>query len=55
VITGRVIDIAAAKATWPDGHCTHQTFSMYSDYDGTAYSNAVSVRGVGEQTEIDCN
>jgi hypothetical protein len=53
VIVGRTIDIAA-KATWPDGHCTYQEFSMYSDYDGSAYSNAVSVYGTGEQTEIDC-
>ncbi len=54
VITGRMINIAA-KATWPDGHCTYQTFSMYSDYDGAAYSNAVSLRGIGDQTKIDCN
>ena len=53
VITGRLINIAA-KATWPDGHCTYQTFSMYSDYDGAAYSNAVSLRGIGDQIKIDC-
>jgi hypothetical protein len=54
VIVGRTIDIAA-KATWPDGHCTYQEFSMYSDYDGANYSNAVKVYGTGEQTKIDCN
>lgn len=53
VITGRVINIAA-KATWPDGHCTYQTFSIRSDYDGTAYSNAIAILGIGEQTKIDC-
>jgi hypothetical protein len=53
VIEGRVINIAA-KAKWPDGHCTYQTFSMYSGYDGANYSNAVSVYGIGDQTEIDC-
>jgi hypothetical protein len=53
VIEGRVISIAA-KAKWPDGHCTYQDFSMYSGYDGSNYSNAISVYGVGSQTEIDC-
>jgi hypothetical protein len=53
VITGRRINITA-KATSPDGYCTYQTFSMRSEYDGTSYSNAVAVYGVGEQVKIDC-
>lgn len=53
IVTGRIINIAA-KAKWPDGHCTYQEFSMIQDHDGAAYMNAVNVYGVGSQTTIDC-
>lgn len=53
IVTGRIINIAA-KATWPDGHCTYQEFSFIQDHDGTNYMNAVQFYGVGNQTTIDC-
>ncbi len=54
VILGRKRS-AALCATWPDGHCTYQTFSFYQQYDGANYSSTVRFNGVGSQIKIGCN
>ena len=53
-ILARLIGVAV-KATWPDGHCIYQAFTMKQLYDGSGgYQQAVSVYATGEQVKIDC-
>lgn len=47
--------MAALKATWPDGHCTYQVFTMKQLYDGSgSYQKTISRYATGEQGQIDC-
>ncbi len=52
-ITGRII-YAYCQASWPDGHCTVQTFTFKQDYNGSTYSKVLNVTDVGEQRDVDC-
>jgi hypothetical protein len=52
-ILGRVIN-AWVYATWADGHCTYQSFSYRQSYDGTNYSQATYLEGIGQQEACDC-
>ena len=54
VIMGRKLEITAL-AKWPDGHCSTQEFSMWEDYTGSGYQSTMSVYGVGDQDDVDCN
>lgn len=53
VILSRYIDVWG-YATWPDGHCTIQTYGIKEDYDGAAYG-APYFAGVGNQEKCDCS
>lgn len=50
---GRIIEVAA-KATWPDGHCTFQYFDMMSMYENGNYSKTLYHYTTGNQYEINC-
>ncbi len=55
-ILGRTISFWA-YATWPDGHCTVQSFYAKQQYNGTGYSKALKYAGLrsGSQKQIDCS
>ncbi|MCJ8292710.1 MAG: hypothetical protein HRT58_22380 [Crocinitomicaceae bacterium] len=40
-------------ASWPDGHCTYQVFSVRQDYDGAKYGYTYQYR-IGDQQKIAC-
>lgn len=52
-ILGRTV-MAALKATWPDGHCSYQVFTMEQQYNGSGYESSVTRCATGEQGNIDC-
>ena len=44
-----------AFATWPDGHCTVQTFLLSQTYQGGGnYSKVLQYRAIGNQDKVDC-
>lgn len=54
VLLGRAIS-GAVKATWPDGHCTYQTFSFFEEHDGSQFTGDVRLYSIGDQYTIDCD
>ena len=53
IITDRTVN-AYCLATWPDGHCTVQSFSFSQQYTGSGYSKSVELYSVGKQEVADC-
>ncbi len=54
VLLGRQIGVWAF-ARWPDGHCTHQPFTLGQEHDGKDFSGPLRYVSIGSQTEIDCD
>lgn len=50
---GRIVEVAA-KATWPDGHCTFQYFDLMSMHENGGYSKTLFHYATGNQYETDC-
>lgn len=46
---------AVVYATWPDGHCTAQEFSVIQQYNNGAFSKVTEYNAVGNQYRIDCD
>lgn len=50
---GRVVEVAA-KATWPDGHCTFQYFELIAMHENGDYSKTLFHYSTGNQYDTDC-
>ena len=53
VILYRMIG-AWVYATWPDGHCTYQSFEFKQRHENAAYSTQITCDGIGKQLACDC-
>lgn len=51
---GRIVEVAA-KATWPDGHCSFQYFDLISMHENGGYSKTLFHYTTGNQYDTDCN
>lgn len=51
-IINRTIDVAV-YATWPDGHCSYQTFGFTQEFDGVKYGS-LYFDSVGDQWRCEC-